>query len=107
MSGKWRIRKGDEVVVITGKDKGKKGAVKEVLRDRNRVVVQGVNVVKRHQKPSMTSAGGVVEKELSIHVSNVSHVDPESGKATRIGVKTLEDGTRVRMSVKSKQVIGK
>ena len=102
-----KLKKGDEVVVIAGKDKGKKGAITEVLRDRNRIVVQGVNVVKRHQRPSATSAGGIVEKALSIHVSNVAHVDPASGKPTRIGVKTLEDGTRVRVSVKSKQVIGK
>ena len=94
-----KIRKGDEVVVITGKDKGKRGTVLRVLPTEGRVVVEGVNVVKKHQKPNPVKgqAGGIVDKTLSIDVSNVAIFNPATQKADRVGVKTLEDGRKVRV----------
>lgn len=106
MSRRWRVKTGDRVYVISGKDKGKTGEIIQVLRDDERVMVKGVNVVKRHTKPSMASAGGMVEKELSIHVSNVMHVDPVSGKPTRVGVK-FEDGRKVRVAKRSGEKLDK
>jgi large subunit ribosomal protein L24 len=101
-----KVRKGDDVIVLSGRDKGKKGSVLRVLREDNRVVVQGVNVVKRHTKPSAASPGGIVEREAPIHVSNVAHVDPADGKATRVGFKFLDDGNRkVRFAKRSGEVI--
>ncbi|MBM3541584.1 MAG: 50S ribosomal protein L24 [Alphaproteobacteria bacterium] len=105
MRNKLRVKKGDTVVVIAGKDKGKRGAVLRAIPEERRVVVQGVNVVKRHTKPSATNPGGIVEKEASIHVSNVAIADPKSGKPTRVGIKTLEDGRRVRVAKDSGEVI--
>lgn len=105
MAERWRIRKGDKIIVTTGRDKGKVGEVIEVLREARRVIVKGVNVAKRHTRPTSTQAGGIVEKELAIHVSNVAHVDPESGKATRVGVKFLEDGKKVRYAKTSGKLI--
>jgi large subunit ribosomal protein L24 len=102
---KLKIKKGDKVVVITGRDKGKTGEVKQVLPAENRVVVDGVNMVKRHTAPSAGNAGGIVEKEASIHVSNVAHVDPKTDKPTRIGYKTLEDGRKVRFAKRSGEII--
>lgn len=104
-NAKMKIKKGDQVVVLTGKDKGAKGEVTKVLIADNRVIVSGVNVVKKHQKPTQFSAGGIVEKELSIHASNVSLVDPKSGEATRVGYKTLKDGKKVRVAKKSGEEI--
>lgn len=98
---KLKIQKGDEVIVLTGKDKGAKGEILEVNPVKNRVTVQGVNVVKKHTKPTQFSAGGIVQKELSIHVSNVALADPKTGEATRVGYKTLKDGTKVRVAKKS------
>ena len=83
MAQKFRIRKGDVVCVISGKDKGKSGPVLKVLREDNRLVVQGVNFVKRHQKQTVAQEGGIVQKEASLHISNVAHVDPVSKKPTR------------------------
>ena len=100
-----KIKTKDKVVVLTGKDKGKTGEVVRVLPSENRVVVQGVNVVKRHQRPTATSQGGIVEKEAPIHVSNVAHVDPTDNKPTRVGFKTLEDDRKVRVSKRSGEVI--
>jgi len=102
---KLKIKKGDKVVVITGRDKGKTGEVKQVLPAENRVVVDGVNMVKRHTAPSAGNAGGIVEKEASIHVSNVAYVDPKTDKPTRIGYKTLEDGRKVRFAKRSGEII--
>lgn len=102
-----KIRKGDYVVVLTGKDKGKKGEVIRAIPSADRVVVQGVNIVKRHTRPTQMSAGGIVEKEASIHVSNVAHVDPKDGKPTRVGFKTLEDGRKVRVAKLSGEVLDK
>ncbi len=100
-----RIKKGDEVIVISGRDKGKKGNVLRVLSDENRVIVQGVHVVKRHQRQTQTQQGGIVEIEGSIHVSNVALLDPDSGDATRVGFRTLEDGRKVRFAKRSGEVI--
>ena len=100
-----RIRKGDEVIVISGRDKGKKGSVLRVLPDEGRAIVQGVNVVKRHQRQTQTQQGGIVEKEGSIHLSNLALADPQGGAATRVGFKTLEDGRKVRFAKRSGEVI--
>lgn len=102
---KFRIKKGDKVTVIAGKSKGSEGEVLKVITKSDRVVVAGVNLVKKHTKPSMTSAGGIVTKELSIHISNVALVDPKSGKATKVTYKTLEDGKKVRVAKSSGEVI--
>jgi large subunit ribosomal protein L24 len=101
----FKIKKGDKVVILSGKDKGKRGEVLKALPKEDRVVVQGVNVVKRHQRPTQTAAGGIVEMEASIHVSNVAHEDPKDGSATRIGFKVLEDGRKVRFAKRSGEVI--
>lgn len=100
-----RIRKGDTVMVLTGKDKGRTGEVLRVLPSDNRVLVQGVNMAKRHAKPRMGDPGGIQEREATIHLSNVAHVDPESGDATRVGFRVLEDGRKVRFAKRSGQQI--
>ncbi len=100
-----RIRKGDQVAVLAGRDKGKRGEVLRVIPADSRVVVQGVNVVKRHRKPTQMSAGGIEEIEAPIHVSNAAHIDPDSDKPTRVGFKTLEDGKKVRFSKRSGDVL--
>jgi large subunit ribosomal protein L24 len=100
-----RIRKGDNVIVVSGRDKGKKGNVLRVLPADERVLVQGINVVKRHMRPSARQTGGIVEKEAPIHLSNVALVDPQSGKATRVGFRTLDDGRKVRVARRSGEVI--
>ncbi|MFA5121305.1 50S ribosomal protein L24 [Zavarzinia sp.] len=102
---KLRIRKGDKVVVLTGKDKGKRGEVVRVFPAEARAVVSGVNVVKRHTKQTQTNPGGIVEKEAPIHVSNLGIEDPRDGKPTRIGFRTLEDGRKVRVAKRSGDVI--
>ncbi len=101
---KWRIKKGDTVQVITGKDKGVKGEVLRVLRDEKRVVVKGVNVCTKHQKPSMTNPGGLIKAEQSIHVSNVMLVDSTDDKPTRVGMKIV-DGKKVRVSKRTGSVL--
>lgn len=105
MAQKLKIKKGDNVVVTIGRDAGKKGDVLKVLPSENRVLVSGVNMVKRHSKPSMSGPGGIQEKEASIHVSNVAVVDPKSGKATRVGFKNLKDGKKVRFAKTSGEVL--
>ena len=104
-AAKMKIKKGDQVVVLTGKDKGKKGEVLKALPEKRRVIVQGVNVVKKHQKPTQFAPGGIEEKELSIHVSNVALADPKGGKATRVGYKILKDGKKVRVAKASGETI--
>ena len=99
------IRKGDKVVVITGSDKGKQGSVLKVFPKDARALVQGVNLVKRHQRQTQTQQAGIVTKESPIHLSNIAHADPKTGKATRIGSKTLGDGRKVRFAKKSGEVI--
>ena len=101
-----KIRKGDYVVVIAGKDKGKTGEVLKALPAENRVIVQGVNIAKRHLRPSQTNpSGGIEEREAPIHVSNVAHRDPGDNRATRVGFKTLEGGRKVRYAKRSGEVI--
>ena len=105
MAAKFKIRKGDSVVVRTGRDKGKRGDVLKVIPAESRVIVQGVNMVKRHTKPSQAGPGGIVEKEAPIHISNVAHVDPKDDKATRVGFKVLENDRKVRFAKRSGEVI--
>ena len=104
---KLKIKRGDTVEVIAGKDKGKRGTVREVLPDVQRVKVSDVNVVKRHYKQGSRGArqAGIVEIEAAIHVSNVALVDPKSDKPTRIGIRTLPDGSRVRFAKRSGEQI--
>lgn len=102
---KLKIKKGDKVVVIAGKDKGKTGEVTRVIPDENRVVVSGVNIMTKHAKPTQTSAGGLNRVEVPIQVSNVALVDPKTGGATKVGFKTLADGKKVRVAKKSGETI--
>ena len=100
-----KIKKGDNVMVMTGKDKGKTGEVLSVLPAKERLLVRGVNIVKRHTKPSQTAPGGIIERENAIHISNVALVDPTSNKATKIGFRVLEDGRKVRFSKSSSEIL--
>ena len=100
-----RVKKGDSVKVLTGKDKGKTGQILTVLDQQSRVIVQGVNMVRRHTKPSAQTTGGIIQKEAPIHISNVSHVDPKSSEATRVGFRILDDGRKVRYAKRSGEVI--
>jgi len=100
-----KIRKGDRVKVIAGRSKGKIGDVLRVLPAESRVVVQGVNVIKRHTKPGRNDAGGIIEREAAIHVSNVALLDPKSDKPTKVGFKFLEDGRKVRFARGSGETI--
>ena len=99
------FKKGDKVVVRTGRDKGKTGEVLRVMPKDGRVLVQGVNMVKRHTRADRNQAGGIVDKEASVHVSNLAHLDPKTDKPTRIGFKFLEDGRKVRYAKQSGEVI--
>jgi len=99
------VKKGDRVVVLAGKDKGKTGEVLVAFPKENRVIVQGVNLVKRHTRPSPSQQGGIIEKEAAIHVSNLAIADPKDGKPTRVGHKILEDGRKVRIARRSGEVI--
>lgn len=102
------VKKGDNVIVITGKDKGKKGRVLASYPKKDRVLVEGINLVKKHARPSQVNPqGGIITQEASIHVSNVSLIDPKSGKPTRIGYKVLDSGKKVRVAKKSGEVIDK
>ena len=100
-----KIRKGDRVKVSAGRSKGKIGDVLRVLAADQRVVVSGVNVIKRHTKPSRTESGGIIEREAAIHVSNVAVLDPKTDKPTKIGFKFLEDGRKVRFARGSGETI--
>ncbi len=100
-----KIRKGDRVVVTTGRDKGKKGEVLKVFPKEARALVSGVNMVKRHQRQTQRVQGGIINKEAPLHLSNIAHVDPKSGEATRVGFKVLGDGRKVRFAKKSGEVI--
>ena len=102
---KMKIKKGDNVVVITGRDKGKMGEVLRVFPSELRAIVQGVNLAKRHTRPRMGEPGGIVEKELTIHISNIAHIDPQSRKPTRVGFRRLGDGRKVRFARRSGEVI--
>lgn len=103
---KLKIKKGDQVIVLSGEDKGKTGEVVKSMPKESKVVVQGINLVKRHTKPSQTTPGGIVTKEAPIDVSNVAVVDPKTGKASKIGYKEV-DGKKVRVARKSGEVIDK
>ncbi len=102
---KLKIKKDDEVIVLTGKDKGKQGKVLKVLPRESRVIVSGVNMAKKHQKPGVAGPGGIVNQEAALHVSNVALVDPKQGGATRIGYKFLKDGSKVRVARRSGETI--
>lgn len=105
MALKLKIRKGDKVVVRTGRDKGKVGEVLRVYPEENRALVQGVNVVRRHQKQTPGQEGGIVSKEMPIHISNIALRDPKDGKPTKVGYKLLKDGKKVRFARNSGEVI--
>ena len=105
MAGKFKIKNGDKVVVITGREKGKTGEVLRVLRTERRAVVGGVNMVKRHTRPAAGNPGGIVEKEAPLHLSNLAIQDPKDGKPTRVGYKFLDDGRKVRVAKRSGEVI--
>jgi len=100
-----KFKKGDQVVVLTGRDKGKKGEIMKLLPAKNRAIVQGVQMIKRHTRATQTNPGGIVEKEASIELSNLSHIDPKDDKATRVGFKFLDDGRKVRFAKRSGEVI--
>tara|TARA_X000000950_G_scaffold263656_1_gene336078 strand:- start:648 stop:974 length:327 start_codon:yes stop_codon:yes gene_type:complete len=106
-ANKIRIRKGDKVIVTSGKNKGKTGEVIKVMPDKNRALVRGINIVKRHTKPAQNNAGGIVEKESPINISNISFFEEKNKKATRLGFKFLEDGRKVRFSKLSGEVVDK
>lgn len=105
MATKLKFRKGDKVVVQTGRDKGKSGEILKVFPARNRAIVQGVNRVKRHTKATQASAGGIVEQEATIEISNLAHLDPKDDLPTKIGFKVLEDGRKVRYAKRSGEII--
>ena len=105
MAKKFKIKKGDKVVVTTGRDKGKEGEVLRVLREDDRVLVQGVNMVKRHTAPSQMSPGGIEEKEASVHISNVALIDPKSSEPTRVGYRFDKDGQKLRVARRSGETI--
>ena len=100
-----KIKKGDQVVVLVGKDKGRSGEVTKMMPKEGRALVAGINLVKRHTRQSQTTEGGIISKEAPIQVSNLAIVDPKDGKATRVGFKTLEDGRKVRFAKRSGEVI--
>ena len=100
-----KIKKGDKVVVLTGRDKGKTGEVVQVMPKEERALVRGVNLVKRHQRQSMNQEGGIISKEAPIHLSNLAYADPKDGKPTRVGFKILDDGRKVRFAKRSGDLI--
>ena len=96
-----KIRKGDKVVVLTGRDKGRTGEVIEVRPDEDRALVRGINIVKRHQRQTAQQDGGIISKEAPLHLSNIAVADPKDGKPTRVGFKILADGKKVRVAKRS------
>ena len=102
---KLKIKKGDRVVVIAGRDKGKRGEVLQVIPAENRALVRGVNLVRRHQKQTAQQDGGIVTKEAPIHLSNIAVEDPKDGSPTRVGYRVLDDGSKVRFAKRSGEVI--
>jgi large subunit ribosomal protein L24 len=105
MATKLKIKKGDKVVVTTGRDKGKAGEVIAVFPTENRALVQGVNMVKRHQKQTPQNEGGIISRESKIHLSNLAVADPKDGSPTRVGYKINDDGTKSRIAKRSGEVI--
>ncbi|GJD52302.1 50S ribosomal protein L24 [Methylobacterium crusticola] len=100
-----KVKKGDTVVVLTGRDKGRTGEVIQVLPKEERALVRGINLVKRHQRQTQTAEGGIISKEATIHLSNLALADPKDGKATRVGFRILEDGRKVRFAKRSGDLI--
>ena len=100
-----RIKKGDRVLITAGRDKGAEGEVIRIITQTNRALVRGVNMVRRHQRQTQTSQGGIIEKEAPIHLSNIALIDPDSGKATRVGFKTDDKGKKQRYAKKSGKII--
>ena len=100
-----KIKKGDHVIVLAGRDKGKHGEVIKVIPKENRALVRGVNMVRRHQKQSATTEGGIISKEATINLSNLALEDPKDGKPTRVGFRFLEDGKKVRFAKRSGEII--
>jgi len=100
-----KIKKGDKVVVLTGRDRGRSGEVIRMFPTEERALVRGINIVKRHQKQSAQAEGGIISKEAPIHVSNIAVADPKDGKATRVGFKVLDDGRKVRFAKRSGDLI--
>ena len=107
MQKKFKIRKGDKVIITAGKSKGTVGEVLKVLPNENKAMVRGANIVKKHTKPSQNSTGGIIEKEAMLHISNIAYYDDKKQKASRIGFKILEDGRKVRISKLTNEVIDK
>jgi large subunit ribosomal protein L24 len=105
MAVKFKIRKGDKVVVITGKDRGKQGEIVRMIPDENRALVRGINMVKRHTRQTAGQEGGIISKEMPIQISNLALRDPKDGKPTRVGYKTLADGKKVRVAKRSGETI--
>ena len=100
-----KIKKGDKVVVSTGRDKGRTGEVVQVMPKEERALVRGVNMVKRHQRQTMNQEGGIISKEAPVHLSNLAYADPKDGKPTRVGFKVLDDGRKVRFAKRSGELI--
>ena len=100
-----KIKKGDKVIVLAGKDKGKEGDVLEIITAENRAIVSGINIAKRHTKTQGANEGGIISKPLPIHLSNIALRDPKSGKPTRVGFKTLDGGKKARVAKRSGEVI--
>lgn len=98
---KLKVKKGDKVAILAGKNKGARGEILRVMRETNRVYVSGVNMVKRHTKPTQTTPGGIISQEASIHISNVALIDPKSDKPTKVGYKVEKDGAKVRVARKT------
>jgi large subunit ribosomal protein L24 len=102
-----KLKKGDEIIVIAGKDKGKRGTVTLMMPENDRLMVEGINLVKKHQKPNpnLGVPGGIVDKEMPLHISNVAIFNPATGKADRVGIKILDDGRKVRIFKSNNEVI--
>ena len=105
MAAKFKIKKGDRVIVLTGRDKGRTGEVLRMIPSEDRVVVQGINMVKRHQRPTQVSAGGIIDQEAPIHISNVAHIDPKTDKPTRVGYRIEQGGRKIRVARRSGEPI--
>ena len=106
MRQKFHVKKGDHVVVTTGSHKGKTGSIEQVMRDTHRVIVKGVNIVKRHMRPNPSNPNGVLEKEMSLHISNVAHYDSAQKKASKMGMKLQDNGKKIRILKKTGKELG-
>jgi large subunit ribosomal protein L24 len=105
MAQKLKLRKGDKVVVVAGRERGKKGEILKIFRSESRALVTGVNMVRRHTRPTTTNPGGIIDKEAPLHLSNLAIEDPKTGEPSRIGFKNLNDGRKVRFAKASGEVI--